>query len=187
MHALLLSSITNVSERLVSFYKQFLLNQTLGQGHRLIIIRRLVICTAIYTADLHWLNDLKKIFAVTTNLLTSSGSCSPAQTDVEAQILMVRKEVFTLIICFESKVSHVANNVPKGTPCWKYRMRLSCLIQQLKALDEIISPSRLWHSLLVKRAQHEKRRMEGDRIRGEKGMIFCQKCTHLRTWHSLCL
>lgn len=128
----------------------------------------------------------KKIFAVTLNLLTSSTSCRPTQTDVEAQILMVIEEAFTLIICFESKVSHVANNVPQGTPRWKYRMRLSCLIQQLKALDEIISPSRLWHSLLVKRAQREKR-MEGGGIRGEKGVTFCQKWTHLRTWRSLCL
>lgn len=71
------------------------------------------------------------------------------------------KETFNLIISFESRASRVANNVPKGMPCWKYRLRLSCSVQQLKALGEILSPSRLRHSLLLKRAWREKRRMEG--------------------------
>lgn len=36
------------------------------------------------------------------------------------------------------------------------------------------TPSRLWHLLLRKRAQHEKKRMERGRIRGEKAVIFWQ-------------
>lgn len=69
-----------------------------------------------------------------------------------------QKEAFMLIICFESNVRHVANNVPKGTP--SYRMGLSCLIQQLKALDEVIHPPRLWHLLLMKRARTEGRQRQ---------------------------
>lgn len=63
-----------------------------------------------------------------------------------------------VIICFESNVRHVANNVPKGAPSCKCRVGLSCLIQQLKALHEVIHPPRLWHLLLMKRARTEGRK-----------------------------
>lgn len=79
------------------------------------MLQQNVICTGIYTADLHGLNN-RQIFAVTTIVWKSSAHCSPSRTDDQAPILMVRKEAFALIICFESKVSHVANKVPKGTP-----------------------------------------------------------------------
>lgn len=100
-----------------------------------------------------------KIFTVTTNLWISAGW--QQQTELHTSFFMAKKEALNLIICFESKASRVANSAPKGTPCWEYRLRLSCSVQQLKALDEIISPSRLWHSLLLKRALREKRRIEG--------------------------
>ena len=57
------------------------------------------------------------------------------------------------------------------------------MVQQLKALDEIISPSRLWHSLLLKSAWREKRRMEGEIMKAGEAVI-CQKCIHLRKWHT---
>lgn len=129
----------------------------------------------------------KQISAVMRSLLTSSASFSPVQTEVKTAILMARKEALSLIICFESKVSHVANSIPRGTPCWKYRLRLSCLVQQLKALDEIISPCRLWHSLLLKRARHEKRRMEGEKMKGEKAEIFCQTNVSIQGCGTLCI
>lgn len=63
----------------------------------------------------------------------------------------------------------LANKVPEGRAG-----TLPCSIQQLKALDEIISPFRLGHSLLLKRAAGEKNRMKRRRrwIRRERKATF---------------
>lgn len=94
--------------------------------------------------------------------------------------LECRKEAFMLIICFESNVRHVANNVPKGTPSCKYRVGLSCLIQQLKALDEVIHPPDYGIYYLWKEQEQK-----GDRGRITRESNFIEpKCP--RTWHSFC-
>lgn len=63
-----------------------------------------------------------------------------------------------VIICFESNVRHVANNVPKGTPSGKYRLRLSCLIQQLKALDEAIYPLQIMAFITYEKSENRRER-----------------------------
>lgn len=63
-----------------------------------------------------------------------------------------------VIICFESNVRHVANNVPKGTPNCKYRLRLSCLIQQLKAVDEVIYPLQIMAFITYEKSENRRER-----------------------------
>lgn len=98
-------------------------------------------------------------------LQTSSVSCSSSQTELETEMLMVRKEAISLIICSKREASHVANSVPKGTPCWKYRLRLSCLVQQLKAPDEIISPLQIMAFIISEKSSAWK---EGWREKSER-------------------
>lgn len=83
-----------------------------------------------------------------------------------------------VIICFESNVRHVANNVPKGTPSSKYRLRLSCLIQQLKALDEAIYPLQIMAFITYEKSEN---RRERERERGgitRESNLIEPKCTH---------
>lgn len=79
-----------------------------------------------------------------------------------------------VIICFESNIRHVANNVPKGTPSGKYRLRLSCLIQQLKALDEAIYPLQIMAFITYEKSEN---RRERGGITRESNLIE-SKCTH---------
>lgn len=81
-----------------------------------------------------------------------------------------------VIICFESNVRHVANNVPKGTPSGKYRLRLSCLIQQLKALDEAIYPLQIMAFITYEKSENRRER-ERSGITRESNLIK-PKCTH---------
>lgn len=84
-----------------------------------------------------------------------------------------QKEAFMVIICFESNVRHVANNVPKGTPNCKYRLRLSCLIQQLKALDEVIYPLQIMAFITYEKRENRRER-ERDNYKRKP------KYTHMR-------
>lgn len=106
----------------------------------------------------------------------------PLQREATALVFDCQKEAVMVIICFESNVRHVANNVPKGTPSCKYRLRLSCLIQQLKALDEVIYPPPPDYSIYYLWKELEQK--------GERGGIMREsnfiepKCTHMRSCHS---
>lgn len=77
-----------------------------------------------------------------------------------------------VIICFESNIRHVANNVPKGTPSGKYRLRLSCLIQQLKALDEAIYPLQIIAFITYEKSEN---RREGERRNYERKQFYRAK------------